>query len=185
MEKQFILQNQSVAYTLRKSRRARRVRLSVYRDGSVVLTSPLGGSSRLAERFLQQKLNWVLGKIEFFRRIPRQPIVRYTRRDYLRLRDQALILARERLDFYNAIYGFEYKGVSIKNQKTRWGSCSKKGNLNFNYKILLLPREVADYVIVHELCHLVEFNHSKNFWALVTKTTPNYKKLRAALKRGI
>lgn len=89
----------------------------------------------------------------------------------------------ERLSFWNAYYGFSIGRVSIKNQRTCWGSCSAKGNLNFNYKIAALPPYLADYVIVHELCHLGELNHSARFWDLVGKSIPDYAKRRAALKK--
>jgi len=75
-------------------------------------------------------------------------------------------------------YNFKINRISIKNTKSRWGSCSKKGNLNFSYKIALLSKDLADYVIVHELCHLGEFNHSKRFWKLVSLTIPNYLELK-------
>ena len=87
-----------------------------------------------------------------------------------------------RLTHWNQFYGFTFGRVTIKNHKSRWGSCSKKGNLNFNYKIALLPSELADYIIVHELCHLGEFNHSSRFWALVAKAIPNHRVLRARLR---
>lgn len=79
-------------------------------------------------------------------------------------------------------YTFSYKKISIKNVSSRWGSCSRKGNLNFNFRLALLPPELADYIIVHELCHLGEFNHSKKFWDLVALTIPNWQKLRNGLK---
>jgi len=85
---------------------------------------------------------------------------------------------------FNKIYGFEYNKINIKNQKTRWGSCSKKGNLNFNYKIALLPERMAEYIVVHELCHLGEFNHSRKFWNLVAKTMPEYQEITEDLKRS-
>ncbi len=91
-------------------------------------------------------------------------------------------LVIERLEHYNRIYGFTYHRIAIRNQSTRWGSCSKKGNLNFNYRIALLPLDVADYIIVHELCHLGEFNHSSRFWSLVSKTLPDYQLLRQRLR---
>lgn len=108
-----------------------------------------------------------------------------SRRDYQKYKEYARALVIERLAHFNISYNFTVGRISIRNQKTRWGSCSKKGNLNFNYKIALLPPELADYVIVHELCHLGEFNHSKNFWTLVERTIPDYRKRRALLKGQI
>ena len=87
-----------------------------------------------------------------------------------------------RLKELNAVYGFTYHRVSVKNTATRWGSCSKKANLNFHYKVALLPPELADYVLTHELCHLEEFNHSAKFWNLVAQTIPNHAVLRTQLK---
>jgi predicted metal-dependent hydrolase len=93
---------------------------------------------------------------------------------------RAFILAR--LAHWHAVYGYAYGRVAIRNQSSRWGSCSKKGNLNFNYRIALLSPELMDYVIVHELCHLKEFNHSQNFWNLVAREIPEYKKIRNELR---
>jgi len=120
-----------------------------------------------------------------FRIIFRRVSLKGNKKEYLKFKFQALALARERIAYFNQMYGFKFYKISIKNQKTRWGSCSKKGNLNFHYKIALLPREIADYIIVHELCHLKEFNHSSNFWNLVAKSMPNYLNLRKQLKSGI
>lgn len=94
---------------------------------------------------------------------------------------QAFVL--KRLPELNQVYGFNYQRVTIKNQATRWGSCSKHGNLNFHYKVVLLPSILADYVLVHELCHLQELNHSVKFWNLVARTLPNYKLLKQQLRR--
>jgi len=95
------------------------------------------------------------------------------------------VFVLNRLGHFNQFYGFEYKRISIRNQKTRWGSCSKKGNLNFNYKLLFLSQEQADYIIVHELCHLKEMNHSKRFWNLVLESILDYKNVRKSLKKLI
>ncbi len=97
-------------------------------------------------------------------------------------RESARLLVQSRLLHFNQFYNFTYKKVFIRSQKTRWGSCSSKGNLNFNWRIIKLPSHLADYLIVHELCHLGEFNHSRKFWDLVAKTIPDYKKMRAELK---
>jgi hypothetical protein len=88
-----------------------------------------------------------------------------------------------RLAYFNVHYKLSLRKVFIKNLKSRWGSCSSRGNLNFNYKILFLPPHLADYIVVHELCHLKHFNHSQDFWALVAETTPHYKPLRAMLRK--
>jgi hypothetical protein len=93
---------------------------------------------------------------------------------------------RERVEHFMAHYG-PYHGITIgkiaiRNQKSRWGSCSKKGNLNFNYKLAFLSPEVRDYIIVHEICHIKEFNHGKDFWALVGEMMPEYKALRKQLR---
>ena len=108
---------------------------------------------------------------------------RRTTRDYVRHKHAALLLAQKKVAEWNAFYGFRVGKISVKNQKTRWGSCSRKGNLNFNYKILFLPEPLADYLVVHELCHLGEFNHSHKFWNLVAQTLPDYKARRVALKK--
>lgn len=108
---------------------------------------------------------------------------RRSRRDYLKYKESVRALAHERLAHWNAHYQFPIRLVSIRNQKSRWGSCSSKGNLNFNYKIVFLPKELQDYVIVHELCHLKEMNHSIRFWNLVSETIPEWKKRRQELRK--
>lgn len=84
---------------------------------------------------------------------------------------------------YAAQMNVTYGRITIRNQQTRWGSCSSKGNLNFNYRLFFLPEELRDYVIVHELAHRRQMNHSKLFWAEVEKVLPDYKVRRQALKR--
>ena len=96
------------------------------------------------------------------------------RRFTIKKREQARRFVESRIKYYNSFYNFKINRIAIKNQGTRWGSCSSKGNLNFNYKIIYLRPALADYLIVHELCHLQEFNHSKRFKDLVSKTIPDY-----------
>lgn len=101
---------------------------------------------------------------------------------YAKYKEQARALVHARLEHFNAHYKLAYRKVSIRNQKTRWGSCSSKGNLNFSYRILFLEPEAQDYLIIHELCHLKEFNHSQRFWDLVAQQSPHYKKYHAELR---
>lgn len=107
---------------------------------------------------------------------------RRNRKHYARHKEATRVLVHARLNHYNAHYQLPLKKVFIKNTKSRWGSCSSRGNLNFSYKLLFLPPAVADYIIVHELCHLAEFNHEHAFWALVAETCPHYKELRQSLR---
>ncbi len=88
-----------------------------------------------------------------------------------------------KLAYWNQLYGFRWRRVAIRNQRTCWGSCSSAKNLNFNYKIAFLPARLQDYLIVHELCHLKEFNHSPAFWALVARALPHWPQLKRELDR--
>ena len=102
---------------------------------------------------------------------------------YLENKEAARALILERLAYFNQHYTYEWNRVSIRNQKRCWGSCSSKKNLNFSYKLLLLPPHLCDYIIVHELCHLKEMNHGKAFWQLVAETLPDYKTRVKELKQ--
>lgn len=117
----------------------------------------------------------------FVRRTVRKRIAPKNTAEYLHYKEQARVLVHTKLAYWNAFYLFSYKRISIKNQKTRWGSCSSKGNLNFHYKIIMLPEHLVDYLIVHELCHLGQMNHSKAFWDLVARTIPDYQIRQKAL----
>ena len=105
------------------------------------------------------------------------------RRFTLKRREQARRFITSRINYFNGFYNFKINRIAIKNQTSRWGSCSSKGNLNFNYKIIYLRPALADYLIVHELCHLGELNHSKRFWALVCKAIPDYVEINRELRR--
>ena len=105
------------------------------------------------------------------------------RRFTIKKREQARRFVENRINYFNKFYNFKINRIAIKNTSTRWGSCSSKRNLNFNYKIIYLRPALADYLIVHELCHLGEFNHSKRFKALVMKTIPDYVNINKELRR--
>lgn len=106
-----------------------------------------------------------------------------SRKHYIENKALAGKIILRQLEFFAGLYGVKYNKVAIRNQKTKWGSCSQKGNLNFNYRIAFLPKEQMNYVIVHEVCHLIHFNHSKSFWSAVEKAIPNYKALSKITRR--
>lgn len=95
----------------------------------------------------------------------------------------ARAVVHERLAYFAPRYGFIYNKVFIRNTRTRWGTCSSLGNLSFNYRIAKLPANLQSYIVVHELCHLKEMNHSGHFWALVAEQCPEWRQLRAALRK--
>lgn len=186
MKKIIKLGEENIEYELRISKRAKSIRLAVYHDGNFVVTMPEQVNESVVEKFIIKKADWIIKKINHAKNNPKTCLrrqVKLTKKEFEKYKNEAHTLACRRLEHFNQFYNLEWKNISIKNTKTRWGSCSKKGNLNFNYKIILLPPELSDYIIIHELCHLGEFNHSKNFWKLVAKTCPNYLILRKQIKK--
>lgn len=99
-----------------------------------------------------------------------------------RYRDEARRKIEERVAFYHPLTGGKYTSITIRDQKSRWGSCSSRGTLSFNYRLIFAPPAVLDYVVVHELCHLTHMDHSKNFWNKVAGLIPDYKLQRQWLK---
>jgi predicted metal-dependent hydrolase len=185
MQREVHLNAQTIEYTLRMSKRARMMRLTIHSDGSLVVTAPHRMSEDSIEHFLKEKAQWVIEKLSYVHSLPPLLKIQSSKKDFKKYKDAALLFAQQRLAHFNGIYNFRFNTISIKNQKTRWGSCSRRGNLNFNYKIILFPERVADYIIVHELCHLQEFNHSPKFWDLVEKTIPEYREIRALFKKSV
>jgi predicted metal-dependent hydrolase len=177
--------NGKIEYSLKKSSRARKIRITVNCDASVVLTLPIRSSEIFAEKFLLEKSTWVLKKINYFKKYKVVSVKRRTRSDYLKNKELARKLIVNKINKVNSFYGFKFNKVSIRNQKTRWGSCSINRNLNFNYKLIYLPEELSEYIVAHEICHLKEFNHSREFWKLVSEGVPSYKEIRKELKRII
>ena len=171
-----------IDFELKRFRNSKVIRLMIRRDGSVLVTAPKRISQRFIERFIASKKEWIEKKLEEFKKLPKKEI-KDTKAEYTEHKEAARKLAHERIEYFNSVYKLKFKNISIRNQSTRWGSCSRKGNLNFNYKIALLPKDLADYIIVHELCHLKEHNHSPRFWRLVERTIPDYLKLRKALQK--
>lgn len=181
MKREIELCDRSIGYTLKTSARAKKLRLAIYCDGSFVVTKPCGLDEKKLEKVIIQKANWIISKLDYFKQF-KGSLSKNNHETYLKHKENALSFVNKKIECFNKIYKFKFNRINIKNQKTRWGSCSRRGSLNFNYRILLLPERIADYIIVHELCHLKEFNHSRNFWSLVAKEIPNYFEIRKELK---
>ncbi|HOD87044.1 MAG TPA: M48 family metallopeptidase [bacterium] len=168
---------------LKRVRRSRHLRLSIGADGSVLLTRPFWVSEKAARYFLNTKADWLKAQWQKGRASDDNYFRRGGREDYLRNKEKARALVVPRLDYFNQFYNFKFRRLSIRDQRSRWGSCSRNGGLNFNYRLVFLPPNLADYLIVHELCHLGEFNHSPAFWKLVARTIPDYENRRRLLRK--
>ncbi len=164
-------------YELRISPRARRLRIEVPFGGPPVLVVPRGVSRPRAERFLAEHRGWVEARLAA--QVPRLVLPRLTEAE---CRRRARALATDLCEREADRLGVSYARIRIAGQRTRWGSCSARGTLSFNWRLALAPAEVFDYVAVHELCHLREPNHSPRFWALVAAARPGYREQRRWLR---
>lgn len=173
---------QKVGFIIKSSRQSKHIRILVHADGRLVVTKPLRVAEKTALKFLEEKSAWVATCLEKFQAQPRPLSLIGGRSHFLANRRQAAIFIKERVAFFSRFYNLKPGKISVRNQRTRWGSCSRQGNLSFNYRLAFTSLEEADYVIVHELCHLLEFNHSPNFWRLVAQAVPDYRRLRRRLK---
>lgn len=162
-------------YTLRRKKFIKKIRLVIKRTGEIIITAPYLLPVKYIDDFFVQQKDWIEGKQEVFKLMP-EPNIKSKKGDYKKYKEEARILVHKKIIEINSFYHFKFNKIFIKNQKTRWGSCSNRKNLNFNYKIILLPNELLEYIITHELCHLQEMNHGKEFWNLVAQRDPEYKK---------
>lgn len=158
---------------IRSSRRT--IGLQITPEGLLV-RAPYWVSRAEIERFLREKADWIAAHTEKLRErtalAEAQP--KLTADELRALADEALRVIPERVRIYAPLVGVTVHRITIRNQRTRWGSCSSKGNLNFNCLLMLTPIEVIDSVVVHELCHRLEMNHSPRFYAAVRRVYPDY-----------
>lgn len=166
-------------YTLIRTNR-RTVAVEIKPDGAVIVRAPLKMSQARIERFLSEKTAWIekhLVKIRSSEKLPK-----FTDKEINDFIQAAKRVIPEKSARFAAAIGVSYGRITIRRERTVWGSCTARGNLNFNCLLAAVPPEILDYVIIHELCHRKEMNHSKKFWAIVASLCPEYKERRKWLK---
>jgi len=177
------MESQNPKYVLKKNSLSKSVRILVKNNGQVVVTAPRWVSKKLIEKFVVSKETWIKESLEKIQTNKNSINPGGSRSEFNKYQKRAKQLAVKKVKEINKFYGFEYNKITIHFASTRWGSCSSKKNLNFNYRLIFLPEHLVNYIVTHELCHLQEMNHSINFWKLVEKMIPNYKELKKELKK--
>lgn len=176
------INNQDIIYDIKKNNRSKTMRLSIRTDASVLITMPKLLPKFMAKNFVIKQADWIFDKLAKFKN---NKIPSLNNIDYHKKKAEARKIVLSKIKLLNQHYAFKYKRIAIRNQRTRWGSCSGDGNLNFNYKICFLPENLQEYIIIHELCHLREMNHGAEFWKLVGETVPDYLELRRELRKHV
>ncbi len=170
---------EQATYRLVRSRR-RTIAIQILPDGTIVVRCPLALPPERIEAFVNSKYPWIAKQLS---KLP-EPVQKFTDAERKELMSLGASRIPLRVAYFAPLVGVSYGRISIRCQRTRWGSCSSKGNLNFNYLLMLAPPEVLDYVVVHELCHRKELNHSAQFWSEVARVMPGYDACRKWLKNN-
>ena len=165
-------------HLIRSSRKT--VSLQLMPDGSLTVRAPMRMPESEIRKFVESKASWIESHRAKLTARPAQP--KLSSEELRTLADQAMKDIPARVAHYAPLVGVTCGRITIRNQRSRWGSCSSQGNLNFNCLLMLCPPEVIDYVVVHELCHRKEMNHSPRFWAEVARILPDYKQRQQWLK---
>ena len=162
------------------------VGIQVDEDGKVIIRAPSAMSDREIENVVRENGDWIVRHQEMMKeRWESVSVIPHLNADEIKeLAGRALEYIPGRVRYFAPIVGVDYGRITIRNQRTRWGSCSAKGNLNFNCLLMMMPPEIIDYVVVHELAHRREMNHSKAFWDIVESVLPDYKERRRWLREN-
>lgn len=170
---------QRIAYQIIRSNR-KTIAIQITPAGQVVVRCPQRMPTAQIQAFVDEKQDWLRKHLEKVESRPALP--RFTEAQIRDLADKALKAIPARVAYFASRMGVTYGRITIRNQTSRWGSCTSQGNLNFNCLLMLAPPEVLDYVVVHELCHRKEMNHSAKFWAEVARVLPDYETRKKWLK---
>lgn len=164
-----------------KSKR-KSISIEVKPDLRVIVRAPIFMPMMAIEQFIAEKSDWINKNLAKAQAQNSVSEVKFTAAEIAELKQKAKQNIPQRAEYLSKLMGVRYNKVCIKCQSTRWGSCSSLKNLNFNCLLVLCPEEVMDYVIIHELCHLKEMNHSSKFWAEVKRYCPSYNEHKKFLK---
>ncbi|MBP3330853.1 MAG: M48 family metallopeptidase [Clostridia bacterium] len=167
--------------------RSKRKSVSIeIKEGKLIVRAPLRMKDKEIDKFLELKKNWIEKHLiaSAGRQKEIENLGKYTTEELKSFVSEAKRIIPERVKYYADKIGVDYNNITIRKQHKRWGSCSSQGNLNFNCLLVLMPEEVLDSVVVHELCHRKHMNHSQKFYAEVEKAFPEYKKWHKWLKEN-
>lgn len=172
-----------ITYVIQKSRR-RSISVSVMKDNRVLVKAPYGTTEHTVQEFLLSKKDWITKHLEKQNREEEkaESLGLLSADEIKQIKKQARTIIPQRVEYWANKIGVTYGRIAIRLQSSRWGSCSVDGNLNFNCLLVLMPPEILDSVVVHELCHRRHMNHSKEFYAEIDRVFPDYKRCNKWLK---
>ncbi len=176
------IDGRSIEYIVKKRKGMKTISLSVLRGGLIRVVIPYHAPLVLGERYVEVKKEWLK---EILSTIP-HPLqtIRERELEYKKRKKEALDIITTLLNEFEREIGYGYNRVSVRMTSSRWGSCSQKKVLSFDYRIVFLKPDIQRYLVAHEYCHLKEMNHGERFWSLVRNIVPNYKELRRELHSG-
>lgn len=175
-KKKLIVSGKAVSCAIVRRKGMKRLLLSVRSDGTLLLSAPRLTPLFFIEQFLNRSKEWI--EKRFTEYSENSTLRKKAQEEYEQKRDEARLIISDRVARFAQKLGVSYNKISIRDQRTRWGSCSRSGNLSFSYRIAFLSDRYLDYVIVHELGHRLYFDHSRKFWNAVGSIIPDYKNIR-------
>lgn len=171
---------ENIKYEVIRSRR-RTISLSISRQGEIVVRAPLAMPEKAVGEFVEKHSGWIEKNLSRMREAG-QNRIELTEADIERLRTEAGQYMKERTFYFADIMGVEPREIKITLARSRWGSCSARNTVCYSYKVMLLPKELIDYIIVHELAHITEKNHSKKFYDIIAGFMPDYRERESKIK---
>lgn len=159
----FYLSYNDIVITVKKISTSKRMRIIIHNDGTITLTCPIRVSRKEIEKFVEINYNWIVETTKKNVSLQQESFSVFSNCDIERLKKEAMEYIPKRLDELAQINNLQYKELTIGSAKTKWGSCTRDGRIRISCFVMLLKKELIDYVLLHELCHLIHFNHSALF----------------------